>query len=108
MECLGVSLLAKTNLDEPLVSGNTGLASDRTDDSSNCRVPSYMNLTESTKAKQKASSYQSQRIRRQSMDEFQFLKRSGAFSNRKVVLALSNLQSTSPNFACQAGWIRTP
>lgn len=62
------------------VSGNTGLASDRTDDSSNFR-PSYMNLTESTKAKQKAASYQSHRIQRQSMDEFQFLKRSGAFSN---------------------------
>lgn len=40
-----------------------------------------MNLTESTKAKQKAASYQSHRTQRQSMDEFQFLKRSGAFSN---------------------------
>ncbi|KAK7859249.1 protein iq-domain 1 [Quercus suber] len=63
------------------VSGNTGLASERTEDSSsNCR-PSYMNLTESTKAKQKTCSYQSYRVQRQSMDEFQFLKRSAAFSN---------------------------
>ncbi|XP_030945533.1 protein IQ-DOMAIN 1 isoform X1 [Quercus lobata] len=63
------------------VSGNTGLASDRTEDSSsNCR-PSYMNLTESTKAKQKTCSYQSYRVQTQSMDEFQFLKRSAAFSN---------------------------
>ncbi|XP_050363285.1 protein IQ-DOMAIN 6 [Argentina anserina] len=62
------------------VSGNTGLASDKTDESSNFR-PSYMNLTESTMLKQKAASYQSHRTQRQSMDEFQFLKRSGAFSN---------------------------
>lgn len=62
------------------VSGNTMLASDRTDDSSNSR-PNYMNLTESTKAKQKVYSYPSHRIQRQSMDEFQFLKRSAVFSN---------------------------
>ncbi|CAN6582923.1 unnamed protein product [Malus baccata var. baccata] len=64
----------------PPVSGNTGLASDRTDDGCNYK-PSYMNLTESTKLKQKPHSYLSQRTQRQSMDEFQFLKRSGAFSN---------------------------
>jgi hypothetical protein len=40
-----------------------------------------MNLTESTKAKQKTSGHLSHRIQRQSMDEFQFLKKSGAFSN---------------------------
>ncbi|KAF3447546.1 hypothetical protein FNV43_RR12732 [Rhamnella rubrinervis] len=62
------------------VSGNTMLASDRTDDSSNSR-PNYMNLTESTKAKQKASGHPAHRIQRQSMDEFQFLKRSAVFSN---------------------------
>ncbi|XP_015884520.2 protein IQ-DOMAIN 6 [Ziziphus jujuba] len=62
------------------VSGNTMLASDRTDDSSNSR-PNYMNLTESTKAKQKAYTHPSHRIQRQSMDEFQFLKRSAVFSN---------------------------
>ncbi|KAJ7958373.1 protein IQ-DOMAIN 1-like [Quillaja saponaria] len=61
-------------------SGNTILASERTDDS-NISRPSYMNLTESTKAKLKKSSYLSHRAQRQSMDEFQFLKRSGAFSN---------------------------
>lgn len=53
----------------------TPLTSDRTEDSNNSR-PSYMNLTESTKAKQRF-----QRIQRQSMDEYQFLKKSAAFSN---------------------------
>lgn len=62
------------------VSGNTMLASDRTDDSGSSR-PNYMNLTESTKAKHKASGHPSHRIQRQSMDEFQFLKRSAVFSN---------------------------
>lgn len=61
------------------VSGNTMLASDRTDDST-CSRPSYMNLTESTKAKQRLYNQPSHRIR-QSMDEFQFLKRSAVFSN---------------------------
>jgi len=62
------------------VSGNTGLASERTEDSNNSR-PNYMCLTESTKAKQKTYSHSSQRVQRQSMDEFQFLKKSAAFSN---------------------------
>ncbi|KAL5771443.1 hypothetical protein ACOSP7_015597 [Xanthoceras sorbifolium] len=62
------------------VSGNTLLASDRTEESGNSR-PNYMNLTESTKAKQRITSHLSHRIQRQSMDEFQFLKRSVAFSN---------------------------
>ncbi|KAK2633513.1 hypothetical protein Ddye_032537 [Dipteronia dyeriana] len=62
------------------VSGNTLLASDRTEESGNSR-PNYMNLTESTKAKQRTTSHSSLRIQRQSMDEFQFLKRSAAFSN---------------------------
>ncbi|KAL9376571.1 hypothetical protein Peur_030691 [Populus x canadensis] len=57
------------------ISGNTGLASDKTEESGNSR-PNYMNLTESTKAKQKTSGHLSHRIRRQSMDEFQFLKKS--------------------------------
>ncbi|CAI9093716.1 OLC1v1029264C1 [Oldenlandia corymbosa var. corymbosa] len=57
------------------VSGNTPLTSDK-NELSNKSKPSYMNLTESTKAKQR-----NQRIQRQSMDEFQFLKKSGAFSN---------------------------
>lgn len=55
------------------VSGNT--ASDRTDESNSSR-PNYMNLTEATKAKQRRNSAQ-----RQSMDEFQFLKKSMAFTN---------------------------
>ncbi|WMV42330.1 hypothetical protein MTR67_035715 [Solanum verrucosum] len=50
------------------ISGNTMLTSDRTDDSNSSR-PNYMSLTESTKAKQR-----NQRMLRQSMDEFQFLK----------------------------------
>ncbi|KAK3210976.1 hypothetical protein Dsin_015682 [Dipteronia sinensis] len=62
------------------VSGNTLLASDRTEESGNSR-PNYMNLTESTKAKQRTTSHLSLRIQRQSMDEFQFQKRSAAFSN---------------------------
>ncbi|MCD9645735.1 IQ [Datura stramonium] len=57
------------------ISGNTMLTSDRTEDSSNSR-PNYMSLTESTKAKQR-----NQRILRQSMDEFQFLKNSALLSN---------------------------
>ncbi|OMO86533.1 IQ motif, EF-hand binding site [Corchorus olitorius] len=60
-------------------SGNTLLASDRTEESGNSR-PNYMNLTESTKAKQKAGNQAFNRVQRQSMDEFQF-KRSAAFYN---------------------------
>ncbi|KAL2237102.1 protein IQ-DOMAIN 1 [Sesamum indicum] len=54
------------------VSGNT--TSDRTEETSS--RPNYMNMTEATKAKQRRN-----RIQRQSMDEFQFLKKSVAFSN---------------------------
>ncbi|CAI9755721.1 unnamed protein product [Fraxinus pennsylvanica] len=57
------------------VSGNTMFASDRTEESNNVR-PSYMNMTEATKAKQR-----NPRIQRQSMDEFQFLKNSIVVSN---------------------------
>ncbi|KAF7127963.1 hypothetical protein RHSIM_Rhsim11G0042700 [Rhododendron simsii] len=59
------------------VSGNTGMASDGTEEGNN-RVPNYMNLTESIKAKQRNLS---NRIQRQSMDEFQFLRKSAAFCN---------------------------
>ncbi|KAG8375685.1 hypothetical protein BUALT_Bualt10G0126100 [Buddleja alternifolia] len=55
------------------ISGNT--ASDRTVESNNSR-PCYMNMTEATKAKQR-----NLRNQRQSMDEFQFLQKSMAFSN---------------------------
>lgn len=61
------------------VSGFTGLASERTVDSSHSRL-SYMTLTESTKAKQKNRSHHS-RAQRQSMDESQFLKNSVVFSD---------------------------
>ncbi|GFZ08515.1 hypothetical protein Acr_20g0003230 [Actinidia rufa] len=57
------------------VSGNTGIASDIIDEGS-INKPSYMNLTESTKAKQRNFS---NRIQRQSMDEFQFLRNSAVF-----------------------------
>lgn len=57
------------------VSGNT--FSDRTEESNNSCRPSYMNMTEATKAKQRKQGAQ----RQQSMDEFQFLKKSIAFSN---------------------------
>lgn len=61
------------------VSGNTGMASDRTEESGNSR-PNYMTMTESTKAKRKTSNHLSYRMQRQSMDEFQFLKNSAIFS----------------------------
>ncbi|KAI4337152.1 hypothetical protein L6164_015600 [Bauhinia variegata] len=52
-----------------------------TEDGSNSR-PSYMNLTESTKAKQMSNNLVHHRAQRQqSMDEFQFSKRLAAFSD---------------------------
>ncbi|KAL1344880.1 hypothetical protein HN51_018689 [Arachis hypogaea] len=62
------------------VSGNT---CDRTEDSSSSNRPNYMNLTKSTKAKQRSSSNQvyNRAQRQQSMDDFQFLKRVGILSN---------------------------
>ncbi|XP_014503693.1 protein IQ-DOMAIN 1 [Vigna radiata var. radiata] len=65
------------------ISGSVSLPCERTEDSNNNTTrPSYMNLTESTKAKQKTSSHQYNRSQRQqSMDEFQFLKRTAVFSN---------------------------
>ena len=70
------------------VSGNTMLASDRTDDSTNSR-PNYMSLTESTKAKQ--------RVIRQSMDEFQFMKKSAVFSNADSKSTVGSDQSSTFN-----------
>ncbi|KAK7310696.1 hypothetical protein RJT34_08364 [Clitoria ternatea] len=66
------------------VSGNAALACDRTEDSSGSNTrPSYMNLTESTKAKQKTSNHHqyNRAQRQQSMDEFQYLKSIGCLSN---------------------------
>ncbi|CAJ1972917.1 unnamed protein product [Sphenostylis stenocarpa] len=65
------------------ISGSASLPCDRIEDSNNSSTrPSYMNLTESTKAKQKTSNHQYNRSQRQqSMDEFQFLKRTAVFSN---------------------------
>ncbi|XP_004501461.1 protein IQ-DOMAIN 6 isoform X2 [Cicer arietinum] len=55
---------------------------ERTEDSSNYTRPSYMNLTQSTKAKLKTGNQMYNRAQRQqSMDEFQFMKRAAVFSN---------------------------
>lgn len=58
------------------VSGTTGLVSDNSSGQVNKNKPSYMSLTESTKAKQRRTN----RVLRQSMDEFQFMKNSGLFT----------------------------
>ncbi|XP_012857914.1 PREDICTED: protein IQ-DOMAIN 1 isoform X2 [Erythranthe guttata] len=60
----------------------TPFFSDKTEESNNnsnqsCNRPNYMNMTEATKAKQRKQNAQ----RQQSMDEFQFIKKSIAFSN---------------------------
>lgn len=64
------------------MSGNT---CDRTEDCGGNARPNYMNLTQSTKAKQKTSNNNNhvynRAQRQQSMDEFQFLKRGVVFSN---------------------------
>lgn len=62
------------------VSANTLLASERTEGSNLCR-PSYMNLTESIKAKQRTCNNFSHRLQGKSMDDIQFHKKSGVFSN---------------------------
>ncbi|KAE9603650.1 hypothetical protein Lal_00002018 [Lupinus albus] len=60
------------------ISGNI---CNRTVDNCNTR-PSYMNLTQSTKAKHKTNNQMYNRSQRQqSMDEFQFLKKAAFFSN---------------------------
>nr|GEU30674.1 protein IQ-DOMAIN 1 [Tanacetum cinerariifolium] len=58
----------------------TPISMERTEESSNHnnRKPSYMSLTESTKAKQRNPS---PRIYRQSMDDFHFLRNSGVLCN---------------------------
>ncbi|XP_023524209.1 protein IQ-DOMAIN 1-like [Cucurbita pepo subsp. pepo] len=77
------------------VSGHAFSTIERTDNSSNSR-PSYMNLTESTRAKQKTNSHLSLRIQRQSMDEFQFLKKSAAFSNGDSKSSAGSDSSVNP------------
>ncbi|XVF89072.1 hypothetical protein PTKIN_Ptkin19aG0101400 [Pterospermum kingtungense] len=80
----------------PFSGNNTVLASDSTDESGNCR-PNYMNLTESTKAKQRGGngSHAFHRFQRQSMDEFQF-KRSAAFYNNGSDPSLHMSQQLHP------------
>ncbi|CAA7036867.1 unnamed protein product [Microthlaspi erraticum] len=56
-------------------SGTTGLVSDNSSGQVKKHKPSYMSLTESTKAKRRTN-----RVLRQSMDEFQFMKNSGLFT----------------------------
>ncbi|KAJ9555922.1 hypothetical protein OSB04_010536 [Centaurea solstitialis] len=65
-------------------STTTPISMERTEEttahsSNSSKPPSYMNLTQSTKAKQRNPS---PRIYRQSMDDFQFLKNSGVFMQR--------------------------
>lgn len=62
--------------------------------------PSYMNLTESTKAKQKASNVVYHRgQRQQSMDEFQFMKKSAIFSNGDSKSTAGSGSDPSINFS---------
>lgn len=60
------------------LSGNTNMASDRTDDNINISKPSYMNLTEAAKAKQRNTSHRSMS---RAEDEFQFLRKSALFGD---------------------------
>lgn len=77
-------------------SGTTGLVSEETggnDNSSsktNKMKPSYMSLTESTKAKRRTN-----RGLRQSMDEFQFMKNSGLFTGEMKGSTVSDPSSVS-------------
>lgn len=62
--------------------GSSSLCTSTTpEESNNSSRPSYMNLTESIKAKQRNFNHMSHRFQRQSMDEFQFMKKSGVFCN---------------------------
>lgn len=82
------------------ISGSVSLLCERTEDSNNSTTrPSYMNLTESTKAKQKTSSHHqyNRSQRQQSMDEFQFLKRTAVFSNGDS--KSTGASDTSTNFS---------
>ncbi|KAG2331836.1 hypothetical protein Bca52824_003016 [Brassica carinata] len=65
-------------------SGTTGLVSDNSSSQANTNTPSYMSMTESTKAKRRTN-----RVLRQSMDEFQFMKSS-------PVLYLSYISFSKP------------
>lgn len=76
-------------------SGHAFSAAERTENSSNSR-PSYMNLTESTKAKQRTNSHLSHRVQRQSMDEYQFLQKSAAFSNADSKSSAGSDSSVNP------------
>lgn len=79
------------------LSANTNMASDRTDDNINVSKPSYMNLTEAAKAKQRNTSHRSMS---RAEDEFQFLRKSAVFSDEdsKAVLVLNLLSSTCPDY----------
>ncbi|KAF8080844.1 hypothetical protein N665_0919s0008 [Sinapis alba] len=64
-------------------SRTTGLVSDNSSSQANKNKPSYMSMTESTKAKRRTN-----QVVRQSMDEFQFMNSSGLFAG--------DLKSSSP------------
>ncbi|KAA0064506.1 protein IQ-DOMAIN 1 [Cucumis melo var. makuwa] len=76
-------------------SGHAFSTIERTENGSYSR-PSYMNLTESTKAKQKTNSHLSHRVQRQSMDESQFLQKSAAFSNGDSKSSAGSDSSVNP------------
>lgn len=77
------------------VSGNAFSSMERSENCSYSR-PSYMNLTESTKAKQRTNGQVSHRVQRQSMDEFQFLQKSAAFSNGDSKSSAGSDSSVNP------------
>lgn len=58
------------------LSGNTNMASNRTDDSNSICKPSYMNLTEAAKAKQKNMSRK--KAQPQPENEFKFLRKTNS------------------------------
>ncbi|CAN0881990.1 Protein IQ-DOMAIN 6 [Linum grandiflorum] len=64
--------------------GGSSSSAEKTEESGSSitsKPPSYMCLTQSTKAKRKNFPHLSNRVQRQSMDDFQFLKKSAAFPN---------------------------
>ncbi|KFK32523.1 hypothetical protein AALP_AA6G254400 [Arabis alpina] len=70
------------------VSRTTGLVSDNSSSHNKKNKPSYMSMTESTKAKRRTS-----RVLRQSMDEFQFMNNSGLFTGE-----LKNSPASDPSY----------
>lgn len=79
-------------------SGNNGVTSEKMNGGSHGK-PSYMNLTESTKAKQKTGSHLSRRVQRQSMDEFQFLALSAGLCGNGDLKSGASCEPSMMNFS---------